>query len=460
MYGMPLAQALVFLTSVVVLILATQWRPFHPFIMLVVIAAVFGYIAGYPTSQLGSLFGSGFAEKFYSPGLVIVAASLIAGLAETTAAADRLMAKLDRWRWLGSDRIAAGLGLIAGIGASPASAFALLTPLIRPIAGDGQSQERDAERNTQRDTLALALSVSASHGLLLLSPVPIAAAAIIGAEWNRVALFGLPLAILLAACGAILARWLSLVGAAPELLPAGTFDGAAKRSDGNPIVLLLAIAIPLLLLMVQSIGDIPSEPLGGGPTRELVLGIGRPLILFLVGVGVMLIGQLRRGLNLFADPVWTGRIFSSVSSILLIVCAAGGLQSLCQQTGMAEMVGERLLAWHLGASGVLIPFLIAAIMKTLQGSSLVAAITTAGMVQPILLTLGLDDGNGRALAALAVGAGAMTISHINDDYFWLVADRAALTPLRAIARFSTGTLLQGLVAAVALLAISLLTSHA
>ena len=127
---------------------------------------------------------------------------------------------------------------------------------------------------------------------------------------------------------------------------------------------------------------------------------------------------------------------------------------------MAEMLGERLLAWHLGASGVLIPFLIAAIMKTLQGSSLVAAITTAGMVQPILLTLGLDDANGRALAALAVGAGAMTISHINDEYFWLVADRAALTPLRAVARFSTGTLLQGLVAAVALLAISLLTSHA
>ena len=154
--------------------------------------------------------------------------------------------------------------------------------------------ERDAERNTQRDTLALALSISASHGLLLLSPVPIAAAAIIGAEWNRVALFGLPLAILLAACGAILARWSSPVGAAPELLSQATLDGAAKRSDGYPIVLLLAIAIPLLLLMVQSIGDIPSEPLGGGPARELVLGIGRPLILFLVGVGIMMIGQLRR----------------------------------------------------------------------------------------------------------------------------------------------------------------------
>ena len=98
---------------------------------------------------------------------------------------------------------------------------------------------------------------------------------------------------------------------------------------------------------------------------------------------------------------------------------------------MAEMLGERLLGWHVGAFGaVLIPFLIAAVIKTLQGSSLVAAITAAGMVQPLLVSLGLDGANGKALAALAIGAGAMTVSHVNDEYFWLVADRAGLTPLR------------------------------
>ena len=62
------------------------------------------------------------------------------------------------------------------------------------------------------------------------------------------------------------------------------------------------------------------------------------------------------------------------------------------------------------------PFLIAAAIKTLQGSSLVAAITAAGMVQPLLLPLGLDDPNGKALAALAVGAGAMTVCHVNDEF--------------------------------------------
>ena len=69
----------------------------------------------------------------------------------------------------------------------------------------------------------------------------------------------------------------------------------------------------------------------------------------------------------------------------------------------------------------------------MQGSSLVAAITAAGIAQPLLIPLGLGDENGKALAALAVGAGAMTVAHINDDLFWLVSVSAGARPLRALA---------------------------
>jgi gluconate:H+ symporter, GntP family len=208
------------------------------------------------------------------------------------------------------------LGLIAGTSSSPSSAFALLTPLLRPFGGDtAQSRERA--------TIALALAISSSHGLMFLAPVPIAAAAILDAEWGR----------------------------------------------------------------------------------------------------------------------------------------AGGLQRLCQETGMAEMVGERLAGWHgwlIG--GVLVPFLVAAAMKTLQGSSLVAAITAAGIVHPILPQLGLIDANAKALAALAalaVGAGAMTASHVNDEYFWVVTQSAGPRPLHGFATVGLGTLLQEFIAAAALLIISL-----
>jgi gluconate:H+ symporter, GntP family len=455
MYGMPIAQALVFLAAVIVLITAIQWRHLHPFLAIVVVAAVFGFIAGFPTSTLGRVFGTGFSDKIYSPGLAIVAAALISGIAETTAASDRLLAFIERLRsltqWLGANTIAAVLGLVAGTGASHTTAFALLTPLLRPLGGKTAQQREGA-------TVTLALGISASHGLIVLSPVPIAAAAILDADWIHVALFGVPLAILAVALGATFARWSTSSGAATEssaqLYPPPLSE---RRGGGSAFAPSLAALVPLGMLIFQSLGNIPSEPLGGGPTRELILGIGRPLILFLAGIAIMILGQPRQSFGLVTDAAWTSRVFGNIAGLLLIVCAAGGLQRLCQETGMATLLAEHVLGWHIGPLAILVPFFVAAVMKTFQGSSLVAAITAAGMMQPLITALGLDGANARALAALAIGAGAMTVSHVNDDYFWLVADRAGFTPLRGLTAFSIGTLLQGILAMIVLLLLSLLT---
>jgi gluconate:H+ symporter, GntP family len=451
MSAMPFLHCLLLLASVVVIIAATQLRHFHPFPVIVFVAAAFGLAAGLSISLLGRAFGTGFSQALYSPGLVIVAAGLVSGLAESTGAADRIEMTISRWRWFGRTRIAALLGLIAGVGASPAAAFALLTPLVRPLSGRGQD-------GRQPVPIALALAISGSHGLVF-SPVPIAAASILNAAWGRVLLFGLPVALLLAVIGAGWARWHPVTAGALPLPNQGTLSPVQKHAGWAAIVMILAIAIPLLMLMEQSIGAIPSEPLGGGTARELVLGVGRPLILFVVGVGIMVIGLWPQSLRRLAEPDWTSRILGNVAGIALTVGAAGGLQRLCQETGMAELLGERLLDWHVGGFlGLLIPFLIAAVIKTLQGSSLVAAIAAAGMVQPILVPLGLDGDNGKAIASLAVGAGAMTVTHLNDEFFWLVSMSAGLRPLRGLAALTVGTLLQGFVAVAALLLLSMLVS--
>jgi GntP family gluconate:H+ symporter len=448
MSSMPLAQALLFAASAFVLIVATQARHLHPFVAIVFIASAFGLAAGFSVGFLGKAFGVGFSRAIYAPGLVIVAAGFVTALAEGTGAGDRLMAKINGWRRPGAGRIAALLGLVAGSAASPAAAFAVLTPLIRPIGGVKPSSREAA-------TTALALAISASQGVVVLAPVPIAAAAILDAAWGRVALFGLPLAVLLAAFGTAWARWIAAFGAASVSPAPESHPVAEKQGGGSAVVLLLATAIPLMMLIVQSIGDIPSEPLGGGAAREMILGVGRPLILFLVGVGLMAIGHGRQSLKLLFDSSWSGRVLGNVAGIVMIVGAAGGLQRLCQETGMAELLGERLLTWP---AGLLVPFLIAAVMKSLQGSSLVAAIATAGMVQPLLTPLGIGDENGRALATLAVGAGAMTVSHVNDEYFWLVAAGGGLSPLRALAAVTVGTLLQGFAAVAMLLVLSTLAA--
>ena len=447
MPGMPLFQALLLVASVFVLTVATQSRHLHPFLAIAVIASVFGLVAGFSIGFLGKAFGTGFSQAILSPGLVIVAAGFVAGLAESTAASGWIIAKIDHWRWLRSTRLAALLGLVAGIGASPGSAFALLTPLLRTTVR--VAPERMAA------TIALALAISASHGLMLFAPVPIAAASILGAAWGRVVLFGLPVALLLIAFGTAWTRWLSIVGAGSRPSTTEATPVREKQDSWAAIVLLLATAIPLLMLIVQSVGDIPSEPLGGGAAREMVIGLGRPLILFVVGLGTMIVGLWRSSVKLLADFTWTERMLANVSGVLLTVGAAGGLQRICQETGMAELLAEHLLGWP---GGLLVPFLIAALIKTLQGSSLVAAITTAGMMQPLLVPLGIGDENGKALATLAIGAGAMTMSHVNDEYFWLVTATMGLAPHRGLATVTVGTLLQGLIAVTALLVLGVLSS--
>jgi gluconate:H+ symporter, GntP family len=209
MSGMPLAQAFLLAASAYILVFATQSRRLHPFIAIVLVASAFGLAAGFSVGFLGKAFGVGFSKAMYAPGLVIVAAGCIAALAKSTGASDQLAGKIERWRSLGPTRIATLLGLIAGIAASPASAFALLTPLIRPVGG-ATARKREAAAT------ALGLAISASHGVVLLAPVPIAAGAILDAAWGRVALFGLPVVLLLVAVGAVWAQWVASFGTASQ----------------------------------------------------------------------------------------------------------------------------------------------------------------------------------------------------------------------------------------------------
>jgi gluconate:H+ symporter, GntP family len=452
MSGMPLFDALLLLISVVVLV-ATPWRRLHPFLAIVAVATGFGLTAGFTIAFVGKAFGSGFAQAIASPGLVIVAAVLVLGLAEATGAAGWFAALAARWRSLGSTWLAALAGVIAGLAATPSTAFAVLTPLLRATGSEAPA--------TNARPLTLALAISASHGLLLVSPVPIAAASILDAAWSRVFLFGLPLAALSVVVGTLWAHWLSAADGAPQPATPAPPAAMGKPSAWSATVLLVATIVPLLLLMVQSLGDIPSEPLGGGMAREAVIGVGRPLVLLVAGVGIMIIGNLRLGERLLTDTAWTTRILGNVAGPLLTVGAAGGLQRLCQETGMAELLGERLTGWHItGFAALLMAFLIAATIKTLQGSSLVAAITAAGIVQPLLMPLGLGGDNAKALAALAVGAGAMTVSHINDEFFWLVSAGAGVRPWRAVGALSAGTLVQGVAVIAALLILAALVAAA
>lgn len=407
----------------------TEWRRIPAALAVVAGALVFAAAAGLSIGHASKAFGTGFAQTVQAVGLAVLAGALIGAVAEGTGGLDRLAKAAGRLSSGARLRTLGILGLVAGAGSSPAVAFAVLGPLRRALGGDAA-----------RPAAVLGTTMTAGHALLLPSPVAIAAMAVLGADWVLMLAVGLPVAAVAAAAGGLWATsqapWTDAPSVASNRIPGGV---AARTAPALVAVSLILVA----LLLVQGFGDLPTEPLGGGGVRERLLGLGRPLTLLAVGVGLMLLVAWRWDEAALSERGWLGQGLAAAALPLLLVGAAGGLQTLNQQPGMAELLAERLLEmpW-----GLVLPFAVALTVKALQGSSLVAALTAAGMMEPLLAPLGFDGDTGRMLAALAVGAGATALSHVNDPHFWLVTSGGGMGPATGLRAVSAGTLMQGLTA--------------
>ena len=112
-----------------------------------------------------------------------------------------------------------------------------------------------------------------------------------------------------------------------------------------------------------------------------------------------------------------------------------------KETGLGMYAGELIVKTGLGLA---VPFLIASIMKTAQGSTTVAIITAASFVAPMLPMLGLDNESGKLLAMLSMGAGSMMISHANDSYFWVITRFSGISVDTTLKVYSSATTVMGI----------------
>jgi gluconate:H+ symporter, GntP family len=281
------------------------------------------------------------------------------------------------------------MGAIGGLGGSAAGGLALLQPAGRAVA--------------------LAFALLTVHALVVPSPLAVAAMSVLKADLRMTLWIGGTVALLV-----LIALW-----------------QRSRRLDppaAGPSWRWLALLVPLALLIAQSVAQMPTEPLGKGGAREFYTGISKPLILAMLAIALAMLLSRRWQPGALADTRW--------ASLLLTVGAAGGFARVLDETGMAELWAEHALDPRLGLAA---PFLAAAIVKTLQGNSLSAVLTAAGMVEPMLPALGLDSATGRALTAAAVGAGSIAVVHLNDPVFWIAADMARLPPARALGLITVGS---------------------
>ena len=135
----------------------------------------------------------------------------------------------------------------------------------------------------------------------------------------------------------------------------------------------------------------------------------------------------------------------------MITGAGGAFGAILRATGIGDIIGSSFSNLQIG---LLLPFFIAAVLKSAQGSSTVSIITTAAIVAPLLDPFGLGSTLGRALTVLSIGAGAMTVSHLNDSFFWVVAQFTDMDTPTALKSQTVSTLLQGLTGIIFIMIIS------
>jgi GntP family gluconate:H+ symporter len=215
---------------------------------------------------------------------------------------------------------------------------------------------------------------------------------------------------------------------------------------------LAPILIPIVLILLKSVADLPASPVGEGLAADIVRFVGDPVVALLIGVLISLGLPEKLERQMLSTTGWVGEGLAKGAVIILITGAGGAFGRVLQDSGIAERLGTELGGLNLG---IWLPFLLAAAIKTAQGSSTVAIITTASIMVPLLAPLGLEAPVARTLTVLAIGAGSMVVSHANDSYFWVVTQFSGMDTNTGYRLQTLGTLVQGFAAGLVIWALGL-----
>ncbi|EJL6483571.1 GntP family permease [Vibrio cholerae] len=431
---------LILLAVIAFIVLATTKFKVHPFLALLLAAFLGAFAYGLPADTIAKTITTGFGGILGYIGLVIVLGTIIGVILEKSGAAitmaDTVIKLLgERFPTLTMSII----GYIVSIPVFCDSGFVILNSLKESLA-------KRLATSSVAMSVALATGLYATHTFVPPTPGPIAAAGNLGLEsqLGLVIAIGLFVAAVAAIAGMLWANCFQAVEVDiidSQESPKQDWQ-ALKASYGQLPSASQAFApifVPILLICFGSIAKFPSFPFGQGMLFEVLGFLGQPLTALLIGL--LLAVRLLKSADKVAE--FGERISQGITAaapILLITGAGGAFGAVLKATPLGDYLGTTLSA--LGV-GIFMPFIVAAALKSAQGSSTVALVTTSALVAPLLGQLGLDSEMGRALTVMAIGAGAMTVSHANDSFFWVVSQFSRMSVGLAYRAQTMATLVQG-----------------
>jgi len=417
---------------VILMIIASSKFHIHPFLSLLFAAILMGFIGGLNETMITKTLVDGFGKTLGSIGIIIAFGTIIGVYLEKSGGAMALANWVIKLVGKKNAPLAMNLtGFIVSIPVYCDSGFIILSSLMKAIS-------KRSKIPLVVLGVSLAAGLYATHVFIPPTPGPLAAAAALDADIGLVIMLGFVVAIPVALTGMLWGKYIGRKIGKPveETI---TEEIQAKKLPKTSLS-FAPILVPIILIALNSITSYPSLPFGEGNFADLIRFIGNPVIALFIGVALAF--QLKGKKVKENHSHWVGEGLKQAGVIILITGAGGAFGAILRATGIGDFIGKSFSGMELG---LLLPFIIAAVLKTAQGSSTVAIITTAAIIAPILESFGLDSAMGRALAVLSIGAGAMTVSHINDSFFWVVAQFTEMDTKTALKSQTVATLLQGVV---------------
>lgn len=439
-----MALVLILVALIAFIVLSTTRLKLHPFLALLAAALIAGFAYQLPHQDIIKTIATGFGGILGNIGIVIVLGTIIGVILERSGAAITMAETVIKL--LGERFPTLTMSIIGYLVSIPVfcdSGYVILNSLKNALAAR-------MKVSVVAMSVALATGLYATHTFVPPTPGPIAAAGNLGLESSLglVIAVGLFVAMITALAGMwwanrFIGKDIALVEDGTPLPSAEEFAELRSQYGKLPSATqaFAPIFVPILLICLGSIAVFPSKPFGEGEILAVLRFCGQPVVALLIGLLLactLLKGNGKRQ-NLH-DRVSEGIV--SAAPILLITGAGGAFGAVLSASPLGAYLGATLSA--LGV-GLFMPFMVAAALKTAQGSSTVALVTTSAMVAPLLAQLGLDSEMGRVLTVMAIGAGAMTVSHANDSFFWVVTQFSRMPVAVAYRAQTVATLIQGLV---------------
>ncbi|POX40844.1 gluconate transporter [Streptomyces sp. Ru73] len=428
----------------VIVLLITRFK-LHAFLSLTIGSLVLGAVAGAPLDKAITSFTNGLGSTVAGVGVLIALGAILGKLLADSGGADQIvdtiLAKSSRrmmpWAMVLIAAIV-GLPLFFEVG------IVLLIPVVLLVAKRGNF-------SLMRIGIPALAGLSVMHGLIPPHPGPLVAIDAIKANLGVTLALGVIVAIPTAILAGpvfsrFAARWVDI--APPEkMIPQRPSEELEKRPSFGAT--LSTVLLPVVLMLAKALVDIIVDDPKDHVQRVFDV-IGSPLIALLVAV---LVGMFTLGK---AAGFSAGRLSSTVekslapiAGILLIVGAGGGFKQTLVDVGVGDMILDLSKDWGLPA--LLLAWLIAVAIRLATGSATVATVSAAGLVAPLAADMSTTHA---ALMVLAVGAGSLFFSHVNDAGFWLVKEYFGMKVGQTV---KTWSLMETVISVVSIICVLLLS---